>query len=1206
MALEFRLLGPFEVLRSGERVGGLGPRQRCLLACLLAHANQVVSAERLIEELWGDEPPPTATTALQVHVSRLRKALEETDGGGAELVVTRRPGYLIRVDAAQVDTLRFEQLASRGRTRLAAGDVAAAAGDLGDALGLWRGPALSELADHGFAQAWTARLELLRLAALEDRVDADLALGRHRDVVDELAALVEAEPLRERLWGQLMLALYRCGRQAEALRAFGQLRRTLADELGIDPSPELRRLEGRLLDQAADLDWVPQAAATDATAGAPDRILVGREEELATLVGRFERAAAGEGSLVLVRGEPGVGKTRVVEELAAVARARGGRVLWGQSFEDVGGGPFGPWAAALRRWAAGVAPETLDELLGRERSLLAQVLPAGTTAGAADPAPSADPDAARLRLFEAATSFLRRLGRDRTTVVVLDDLQWADGVSLLLLQHVTRELPGSRLLVVATYRDAEVARDHPLTPVLGDLARQRATERLALTGLPPAAVGRMIELETGVPPGPLAEAVHRRTDGNPFLVEEVVRLLKAEDRLFASAPMESLGIPDGVREVVDRRCARLSTAAQRLLGVAAAAGREFDAAVVEGVWDGPEPALDLLEEVEAAGLAVADRQAVGRYRFSHDIVREAVYAGLSPLRGARLHARIGLHLLSSVEAFRTATDPAVIAHHLLLGIHGGVAPAVAAEHAARAAAAATASLAYEEAVDWYERGVAALDGSGDGAERPRVGLLLALGEARWRAGDVPGARTTLLDAAERARGLGPADDGLLARAVLAFGGGALRSWHATRGTFGDRPLCLLEEALVRIGEGDTALRAQLLGLLAEELYYQQPAAARRDALTRQAVDMARRLGDQQALASALISRCLALWGPDHLDERLGAATEIVRLGDALDDRQLRFFGNQYVFIAQFEAGDVAAADATLGLVETLAEELRQPLARWEARRFRAMRALCAGRLEDAERLALEALEIGQGAQEPDAMAVFGVQLALVRFEQRRLAEIEPVLEAFAVEFVESPAWRAAVALVKADLGRTDDARAELEALTGEELGRIRRDFSWLAAMAMLAQLCAFFDDRDRAAAVTDLLLPFAGRNVLTGDRQSWGSSCRYLGMLAFTEGRLDEAERWQVRAIEENTRWGAAPWSAYTQCELAATLLATGEPAARRRAADLARDAAATAGRLGMARLLAAAVETGRRAGGEGDGRGLATMRPWSAGVMGEPALAVE
>ena len=266
--VEFAVLGPLEATRGGTPIALGAGRQRALLALLLIHANEVVPSERLIDELWGADPPAGAAHSLQVYVSGLRKALEpeRNPNTPASVVVTRTPGYVVHVDDRALDRFRFERLLGEGRHALREGDPRGAARLLGEALGLWRGPALVDFAYEGFAQAEAARLDELRIGALEDKMEAELALGRHGELIGELERAARDDPLRERLWGQWMLALYRAGRQAEALRAFQKLRAHLGDELGIAPSPELVALEEAIVLQKPELDWQPPERVTSSAA----------------------------------------------------------------------------------------------------------------------------------------------------------------------------------------------------------------------------------------------------------------------------------------------------------------------------------------------------------------------------------------------------------------------------------------------------------------------------------------------------------------------------------------------------------------------------------------------------------------------------------------------------------------------------------------------------------------------------------------------------------------------------------------------------------------------------------------------------------------------------------------------------------------------------------------------------------------------------
>ena len=430
-AVQFRILGPLEVL-DGQRPVELGrPKQRALLAVLLVHANQVVTLDRLIEELWGEQPPAQATASLQAYISNLRRALEPERPARtpSRVLVTQPPGYRLVVDLQNLDAARFMALAEQGHRLLEAERPGPAVQALREALGLWRGPVLADMADEPFTQAERQRLEELRLAALEDRLAAELALGGHAAAVAELGELVGRFPFRERLHGLLMLALYRSGRQAEALQAFQAARRTLGEELGIDPSPWLRMLEADILRQAPALDWIPptgqagqpppveaaeQPVAAPVTAPpypAGEGELVGRDGQLALLDRTLAGAAAGQGRLVLVAGEPGIGKTRLAEEAARQAAAQDLRVVWGRCYQGEGAPAFWPWVQAARQLLAEVAPAQLGAMLGPSAGELSQLLPElKELVSGVEPPPVVELAAARFRLYQSVTGLLRHVG----------------------------------------------------------------------------------------------------------------------------------------------------------------------------------------------------------------------------------------------------------------------------------------------------------------------------------------------------------------------------------------------------------------------------------------------------------------------------------------------------------------------------------------------------------------------------------------------------------------------------------------------------------------------------------------------------------------------------------------------------------------------------------------------------------------------------
>jgi hypothetical protein len=498
---------------------------------------------------------------------------------------------------------------------------------LGQALRLWRGPPYADLAFETFVQPEVARLEERRATAAEDLMEASLALGEHAATAAELEHLAAAEPLRERRWELLMLSLYRCGRQDDALRAAAAARTTLAEELGIEPRPSLRELEAAILRKDRSLDWRPPAS-DPPTAGQPLRTvphdLLGRGHELAALEGSVGQAAAGLGRIVLVSGEPGIGKTRLVEELVRRVAGRELSVAWGRCVE--GEMPaFWPWAQVIRTLADQRPPSAVRAALGPGAADIAQVVPEiKELVGRLEAPAVVDAESARLRLYDAVASFLARLSEERPLLVVLDDLQWADAPSTHLLRYLAVPIASARVALVVTYRDAEVGLDHPLTLALGALAGVPATSRLPLTGLAGADVARLAADAAGteVPPDVVSD-LHRRTEGNPFFVVELLRALHDESRDDGPHLLQG-AVPMGVRDVIRHRVGMLSQASAALLAVAAVIGRDFDLDVLaEAAGPVEEDRLvDLVEEPLGAALVAENPDRPGSLRFSHDLVRE--------------------------------------------------------------------------------------------------------------------------------------------------------------------------------------------------------------------------------------------------------------------------------------------------------------------------------------------------------------------------------------------------------------------------------------------------------------------------------------------------------------------------------------------------------------------------------------------------------
>jgi DNA-binding SARP family transcriptional activator len=711
--MEFRILGPLEA-NDGETAIPLGPeKQRALLAVLLLNADRIVSQQRIAEELW-DIAPDTAPKAIQTHVSRLRKVLPEG------VLRTRPPGYVLELVPGQLDLHRFEELRDEGRVALAGSDPERAAARLAEALSLWRGPALAEFASEPLWRSEGARLEELHLATLEELIEAKLALRKESELVGQLEGLVARYPLRERLRGQLMLALYRAGRQAEALSVYQDGRRTLVEELGLEPSRALQELERAILRHDASLDAAPErdqrwAAPAERQAdaalvyGAESGPFVGRERELGMLNDLLAEALAGRGRLVLLAGEPGVGKTRTATELARHASALGARVLWGRCYEREGAPPYWPWLQAIRPYVATCQPDRLRTELGAGAGAIADVLPEvrERLGDVKSPQPLPDERQARFSLLDAIAAFLRRAAHREPLVLVLEDLHAADAASLALLDFVARELEAARLLVVGMYRDVEVGRGHPLRQTLAELARDRLYERLALSGLAPEEVASFIAATLGDEASPsLVAAVHDRTAGNPLFMTEIVRILVHEGKRDWDG-----GVPEGVREVIGIRLDRVSPECNQLLSVAAVIGREFGLDQLSPLGDGKtdDELLALVEEALAARLVDEATASPGHFRFAHPLIRETLEAELSSARRVRLHCRIAT-ALESLYGASAADHAAELAYHFAEA-ETVVGPDKVVHYCRLAGEQAYSAHAYDDAIAHFQRALAAREGS---------------------------------------------------------------------------------------------------------------------------------------------------------------------------------------------------------------------------------------------------------------------------------------------------------------------------------------------------------------------------------------------------------------------------------------------------------------------------------------------------------------
>jgi tetratricopeptide (TPR) repeat protein len=898
---------------------------------------------------------------------------------------------------------------------------------------------------------------------------------------------------------------------------------------------------------------------------------VGRERELAELRHGLDGAFAGRGGLFMVAGDPGVGKTALADAIGAEAVERGADVLWGRAWDGGGAPAYWPWLRIVRRLSSerdlapalhGLGPEAAGRVTRLIPGLVADPVPVGRVAGPARTPEAADPadsDAARFQLFDAMTSLLRAAAQQGPLVLILDDLHGADHPSLLLLGFLAVHLRDSPILVIGTYREAEARLNPQLAGSLGEIIRHG--QRLPLRGLRERDVAAVVERVAGRrPPDRVVRAIHHATEGNPFFIDEVVRLLSAEGRLDDVAKAASVRIPDGVRETIRHRLDPLPDRARVLLLTAAVIGREFRLDTLRRICELDAAELDrALGEAVDSGVVVERPGSLGVYAFSHGLIRETLYDDLGPQRRGLLHQAVGL-ALEDLYAADPEPHVAELAHHFFIAATAGQL-SKAIDYSVRAGERAMSLVAYEEASDHFERALQAY-GLQEHADVPRrCDLLLALGIAQSRAGASREARETFLRAAGLARRLDAPER--FARAALGYGAGM---GGFEFGRVDDRLVALLREAREWLGEQDGRLLARILGRLASELYFSDRTGERIE-LGAQAVAMARRLGDTRTLASTLSARFITLWGPENSDERLQIASDVVALGEEARDRELILRGHAWRAVSLMELGDWVSADMELALHARLAAEHRDPLHLWYVPLFQASRALLEGRLADAERLAIEAFEIGRGTQPQNAAQLYAVQLLGLRAEQGRLGEVDQSLAEFSRRYPAVATWRSAAMFAAAMLGRTDEARRAFETACGG-IAEIPRDADWLGAVVLLVRTGARLGDARRTGQLGELIEPFADRAVVIGRAAiCLGPVARFAGMAAATAGRLEDAIGHLERAMAMARRWGAAPTVAATRLELADVLERVGDESSVARARALRREGLADAERLELGGL---------------------------------------
>ena len=711
---------------------------------------------------------------------------------------------------------------------------------------------------------------------------------------------------------------------------------------------------------------------------------------------------------------------------------------------------------------------------------------------------------------------------------MVDDLHWADRPTLQLLRHLIRSPLAARVKVLGAYRLAE-SLPTALESAVSELGRDGLLRTLELGGLPESEATELVTLRAGgTPPRGLMRALYVETEGSPLFLQEFVRhLVDSGVTPDQAGPGElaRVGLPEGVRGLISRRLARVTPDCLEWLRVASVIGPEFEGGLLEATLEFDDDRYETaLEEALAAGLVVESAVVHGGYVFGHALIRETLYGGMSTHRLRRLHHRVGIEL----EQRETHEVGALALHFARAGARADADRAIA--YALSAGAQATEMAAHEEAAAYYERALEVLARAHPDADERRLALLLELGQAHVRAGERPAAWKVFVEAAELAEALGDAD--ALTQAAI----GASWRWTQPPGVVDAELISLLERAIAAT-EGQTKVaRVMLLARLCGALYY-SPRSDEMAALSREATALAAELDDPLATGLAAAARRRAGWRPGNLDARLADSTEILQAAANAGNQELMMAGNAWLAVDLLEHGDRVGVDAQMEAFEAGAQRLRQPQFSWQATVWRAMIALMDGRLQDAERLAQDALSIGMRQDALTAGQYYAGQLLAIRREQLSLTELEQAARELVAANADRPIWRLALAILLCDGGRLDEARSVLEPFTEPVVRSLTRDLDWTMTMTVMAETAVILEDRPRARLLYELLAPHSGTVCVIGA----GAVCRgpidgYLGMLAHTVGERETALGHLRAAIELDRRLRAPLQLAYTQIEYARAL----------------------------------------------------------------------
>jgi hypothetical protein len=870
------------------------------------------------------------------------------------------------------------------------------------------------------------------------------------------------------------------------------------------------------------------------------------------LRGMLDNARSSRGGLILLSGEPGIGKTRLIEHFAEQVSPRTAKVLWGRCHADPDVPAYWPWKQVISRYADGRDDAGLRVDLGdAARDIVPLVPKLAARFPEFSRLSSHEPPETRQRLFEGVVEFVKNAARSSALVIALDDLQWADNASLTLLDLLAMECRQTAILLIAACRFLDFPKQSHAS--MASLARHGSP--IALSGLSLTEIGKVIRAISGrIAPDRLVRAFHETTQGNPLFVEQLTRFVTTH-RAWDIHDPKSLGLPQEMVLAIRNQLAPFSARTRETLATAAVVGRTAPIDVLARATSSTiEELLASMTEAMAARVLEETPGSPREYSFTHILIREVLYDDLPPLEKAEIHARVARAILE-LHGHDLQDRVFSVAHHFYQATRVSN-PELAVGYCARAGEVAASQFAYEEAVSQFRRALIASELTAhDPLERCR--LLLQLGDAQRCAGDVEQSRATFLEAIALARGA--SSDELLARGALGYAG----FWHASLGIVDERNLELLNEAAERLKGSHPALRARILARVVHEAWWARTREHSQELLD-EALTLSEQSGDPGALAHVLHIRHLALWNHHDLDERLRTALTIVNLRGRIS-QELVLEGYSWLIADELERGNAVECEAARLAHERLAQEIRQPNHIELAHIRRAARHVFQGSFAEARAICEQRSVTPAG--EALMLQWSFVQFAICR-ERDTLHEIEPMVRALAAAASSWPTMRYWAAYVAAAAG-CEDARIQFEGIAADRFTNVPTDLTHLIALCASAEACALVGSVEHARILYERLLPFAGRQIQFGNAITYHDSVTHaLAQLATQLEEWDTANEHFSEALRQAQALGAAPRTAHIEFRWAAMLFQRAHPASITRARALLDKAGRSARHLDLGGLI--------------------------------------